>query len=269
MSLKKIIKGIINDVNDIIESMEHKQQNPDSPDINELVKRVVGDIPDRDLEEISDSNDDEYEELWKMMDDDDYYQEKMLKQFWSENYVVLDSISDNWRSLPDSELLDAEISASVNELGGFILRSSMRAYQIEHNNDDFREIPADTTIIRHFKELAPHTISQELSRSEYRDVHIFHELHFRLKSGGGFKLLAKAKVPRSMAWTEEISGILLAKESKDVPDEKASLIAHVSWMGSSYSTDTWYKADASGNITRLHLSGYGNSDDRFVECNDR
>ena len=70
-----------------------------------------------------------------------------------------------------------------------------------------------------------------------------------------------------MAWTEDISGIFLAKESKDVPDEKASLIAHISWMGSSYSTDTWYKADASGNITRLHLSGYGNSDDSFVECN--
>lgn len=270
MSLKKKVARILRKVADNL-SDNSSNKKSHYKDVNEILHDMVGDVPDISDEERQ-KREKEMDELWKSMNDEEYYLDESLKKHWSEGYTILAHATDKWQPLPENELLPGEISASITAMGKYIVRSSQRVYEIKCTNDQYAEVPVSSEIVQQFKGITMFSFQMQRKLKEINnyDINIYHEIYVKQEEdeGSDFIRLARARVSRTGAWSESISEIFLAKENKTVPDEMASLLAHVSWIGDSHSTDTWFKFDSNGKMTRLKLGGYGNDEgEKFEEFN--
>ena len=182
---------------------------------------------------------------------------------------------DHCKQVSEDELLPGELSAVTFKVGRYTVRSAQRVYQIhEPGYIPEMEIPAsseDVELVR--KDIAPvnvdpwlnFTMSTGVGLQPWRNrLRVTHEISARHQDtpGGAFTMICRAAEARNYTWTEHIGTICAAKEHIAVPDKRASLFVCSTYVGDSFSVDTWYKLDPAGKITTLSLHPYDSDIDK-------
>ena len=176
---------------------------------------------------------------------------------------------DHGKQVSEDELLPGELSAVTFKVGRYTVRSAQRVYQIhEPGYIPEMETPAsseDVELVR--KGIAPvnpglqlnFTTTTGIGFQPWRDrLRVTHEISARHQDSpsGAFTMICRAAEARNYAWTEHIGMITAAKEHIAVPDKQASLFVCSTYVGDSFSADTWYKLDPAEKITTLTLHPY-------------
>ena len=182
---------------------------------------------------------------------------------------------DHGKQVSESELLPGELSAVTFKVGRYTVRSAQRVYQIhEPGYIPEMEIPAsseDVELVR--KDIVPvnvdprlnFTMSTGVGLQPWRNrLRVTHEISARHQDNpsGAFTMICRATEARNYTWTEHIGTICAAKEHIAVPDKRASLFVCSTYVGDSFSVDTWYKLDPAGKITTLSLHPYDSDIDK-------
>lgn len=164
------------------------------------------------------------------------------------------------KRVKEEKLLQGELSAYTCRVGCYMVRSAIRVYKIsEPGYCPEEELPAsveETEMIR--KDIGDgeqgvvgfyswndkFRITNEISAKYERD------------SREDFIYICRAAHARNHSWSETINCICAAKQHLLVPDKKASLFVCNTYLGDSFSADTWYKFNPEGKIKRMHLHPY-------------
>ncbi len=199
-----------------------------------------------------------------------------LRKHWNPA-VVVTSFMDSARGqkVPKDELLPGELSAEIFQVGCYTVRSAQRIYTVcEPGYSPEQEIPAspeDVELVR--KELPPintdlplgSTMTAGIGFQSWRSrLRVTHEISARHQNNpnGSFTVICRAAQSRNCTWHEMIWPILTAKEHIAVPNKQASLFVCNTYVGDSFSTETWYKLSPAGEITTLSLHPYDSDADK-------
>lgn len=179
------------------------------------------------------------------------------------------------KKLTETELLPGELSAELFQVGCYTVRSAKRVYQVcEPGYSPEEERPAspeDVALVR--KDMPPEIADPRLSFimahsvcfQSWRDrLRVTHEISAKHQSSldGSFTVICRAAESRSYTWSETIGMICVAKEHIAIPNGHASLFVCNTYMGDSFTADTWYKLDPTGKITTLSLHPYNSDIDK-------
>jgi hypothetical protein len=164
----------------------------------------------------------------------------------------------NEQEIGDDDLLPGEISAITFEIGGYIVRSAKRVYKVL---DDYTEVPAKGDDLLLAKERENNMLG--FFGMQDRNTKTKNEISAKLvfdKHGvfaDGFKIICQASRAQSFAWTEDIVYIcaILTPPSFSLDDEL--LFVKNLYVGSSYSSETWYKLNPKGTIKSYGQGAYG------------
>lgn len=184
----------------------------------------------------------------------------LIQKRWKHTVVFTDVLqiggfNESGKEVPEHELLPGELSAEIFSVGCHIVRSAQRVYRIRGlAYIPEQETPADkdeTELVR--KDMVPHGTAG-IVFSAWRDkLRVAHEISARHNDSpeGKFAYLCRATEACSGRWKEHIRAIYSVKESEFVPDEYASLMICLTFVGDSRCFDTWYKFDPTGKIATL------------------
>lgn len=210
-----------------------------------------------------------------------------IQKHWSHSVVFTDAwcIDTGEQKLTEEELQPGELWAFTFRVGCYIVRGARRLYKIyDPGYSPEMEKPADTEEVELWKKDmgnryrnerlsfligngnavvgSPHgrtELSYEL-REKMRDTLEISARHISSPSSG-YTSICRAANARNFSWSEKIESIYTVKEHDQIPDEYASLLVCMRYLGSSFSSDTWYKLEPTGKITTLRSGAYGIMDD--------
>lgn len=193
-----------------------------------------------------------------------------IRKHWKLSAVFTGSLHfGHGKKLTEAELLPGELSVELFQVGCYIVRSAQRVYQIcEPGYSPEKEIPAspeDVELVR--KDIVPinaapycgFTVTTGIGFQPWRNrLRVTHEISARHRndSSGPFRIVCRAAESRNSRWSEKIGPVYAAKEHIAVSDKKASLFVCNTYIGDSFSADTWYKLEPTGEITTLSLHPY-------------
>lgn len=200
-----------------------------------------------------------------------------IRKHWKLSAEFTNSLHlEHGEKVDETDLLPGESSAEIFHVGCYTVRSAQRVYQVsEPGYTPEKEIPADpedVELVR--KDKSPVSTDPQLSVSatvtgiEFQSwrnrLRVTHEISARHQdnSNGSFTMICRAAEARNFSWSECIGPIMTAKEHIAVPDKHASLFVCNTYVGSSFSADTWYKLDPTGEITTLRLHPYDSQRDK-------
>lgn len=202
--------------------------------------------------------------------------ELTIRKHWKLSAVFTGSLHPgHGKKLIETELLPEELSAEVFRVGCYTVRSARRVYQVcEPGYSPEEERPAspeDVALVR--KDMPPEIADPRLNFTRIHSVcfpswrdrlRVTREISARHQNNtdGSFTVICRTAESRNYAWSETIGVICTAKEHIAVPNEHASLFVCNTYMGDSFTADTWYKLDPSGKITTLRLHPYDSDIDK-------
>ena len=197
----------------------------------------------------------------------------MIQERWRQTVVFTDALHiEPWewgeigKKVPEGELLPGELSATTFSAGCYTVRSAQRVYKIcEPTYFPEAETPAsweETKLVR--KDIRPMGTIGPIAPAWRDELRVTHEISARHNDApeGKFTYICRAAEARTGRWKEHISAIYSAKESKFIPDEYASLLVCLAFVGDSHGVDTWYKLDPTGKITTLRLHPFDSNQDK-------
>ena len=179
------------------------------------------------------------------------------------------------KKVDEADLLPGQLSAEIFHVGCYTVRSAQRIYQVcEPGYSPEQEIPAtleDVELVR--KDIAPisavprlgFTMTTGIGLQPWRNrFRVTHEISARHQDNpsGLFTMICRAAESINSRWSEHIGPICAAKEHIVIPNRKASLFVCSTYVGGSFSADTWYKLDPAGEITTLSLHPYDSESDK-------
>ena len=196
---------------------------------------------------------------------------ELIRGHWSGTAVFTDAWDHrtDGQKLPEEELLPGEVSAVTFKVGCYTVRSAQRVYKVhEPGYSPELEIPAgkeEVDLVKKEVGADPAGVccvarGGLLGLGKWRDtLRLTHEISARHDSepSGRFIYICRAAQARNASWSEGIGSIYTVKESEAVPDEYSSLLVCNSFVGSSFSSNIWYKLAPTGRITRLSPGAYG------------
>ncbi len=214
-----------------------------------------------------------------MEKEQDRNHEKILEIFrrqGGEEVAVIDTwnpgIVEN--KVPEEELLPGEIEAFTFQVGGYIVRSALRVYNIQDPDwylaePDAPAERADVGKVRKellrdegrkkniragdniFAAWGDRDVYAETKSTWRKRLRITHEISARYNSNPdkSFTYICRAADPMNGKWFEYIGDIYVVKERATDPDESASLLIYFAFTSDFYGVDTWYKFEPDGEIT--------------------
>lgn len=203
-----------------------------------------------------------------------------IRKHWKLSAVFTGSLRpDHGKKVNGADLLPGELNAEVFRVGCYTVRSAQRIYQIcEPGYSPEEEVPAspeDMELVR--KDIVPVNVDPLLNvtmstgvgfQSLRNRLRVTHEISARHQDNpsGAFTMICRAAESRNSTWSEHIGPVMTAKEHIAIPDKHASLFVCNTYVGDSFSVETWYKLDSAGEITPLSLHPYDSDADkaRFI-----
>lgn len=210
-----------------------------------------------------------------------------IQKHWSYSVVFTDAwcADTDEQKLPEEELQQGELWAVTSRVGCYIVRAARRFYKIyDPGYSPEMEMPADKEEVELVKKDIGNRYGNEHLRFvtgngnaavglQYVRTELSYELREKLRDtfeisarhisspSSGYTYICRAASARSLYWSEKIQSIYAVKEHDQIPDEYASLLVCMRFLGSSFSSDTWYKLEPTGKITTLRSGAYGIMDD--------
>lgn len=203
-----------------------------------------------------------------------------IRKHWRLSAVFTGSLHPgHGKKVDEADLLPGELCAEVFRVGCYTVRSAQRIYQIcEPGYSPEQETPAgpkDVELVR--KDIAPintdlrlcFTITTGIGSQPWRNrLRVTHEISARYCAGSNkpFTVICRAAQSRNYTWSEHVGPVYAAKEHLLIPDRQASLFVCCTYVGDSFSADTWYRFPPTGEITTLNLHPYDSHADgaRFI-----
>ena len=180
------------------------------------------------------------------------------------------------RELEEEELFEWEISASVFTIGCYAVRIAECLYvdDIGSGTHYTQRVPAGRDRITGYRVShaeqarawdAGYCIASGIEPERDRGVRIVTEVSAMNQSEGGgaadyWQNICMAALSRGSSWSERIDYICTVKKDDTVPDGQAVLFVLSRYMGSSYTSEDWYKFTPDGRVGKYHISGYGQND---------
>lgn len=183
------------------------------------------------------------------------------------------------KEVPESELLLGELSATIHQVGCYTVRNAVRVYKVsDPGYCPELEVPAtpeEMEMVR--KEFDKMKEMQDADRKmgtssahpwllqNWRDkLRVTHEISARHKADtkGSFTYITRAAQARNFQWSESISHICTAKDHLLIADKHASLFVCNTYIGDSFSSETWYRLSPTGGITTLQLHPYDSKQEK-------
>lgn len=213
-----------------------------------------------------------------------------IQKHWSHSVVFTDAwcVDTDEQKLTEEELQQGELWAVTFRVGCYIVRGARRIYKIyDPGYSPEMEKPADKEEVELVKKDIGNSYRNKCFRFSIGNgnaVIVFHEraeLSYELREklrdtleisarhisrpSSEYTYICRAASASSFYWSEKIESIYAVKEHELIPDEYASLLVCMSYLGSSFSSDTWYKLEPTGKITTLRSGAYGimSDDARF------
>lgn len=191
------------------------------------------------------------------------FSRKDIYKHWSKNAVFTgnwDMIGCRGKKVKEEELLQGELYAYVYQVGCYIVRSACRVYKIyEPGYSPEEEQPASTEEVEMVKKDMVDEERVWIGFCSWKDeLRITNEIsakHYK-DSKTDFKYICRATEARNHRWSETISCICAAKKHMFMSNQQASLFVCNTYMGDSFSSDTWYKLSADGKIKSMRLHPY-------------
>ena len=199
--------------------------------------------------------------------------ESMIRERWEQNIVFTDAWNTSrydhleqeqgteFRELTEEELLPGELSAVTFRVGCYIVRKALRVYNIHGPvYSPELETPAketDVALVKKDLKLDNGRIAGRVLCSSWEDrLRVTREISARHcdSPSSSFTYICRAAEARDHRWCEIIGPIYTAKASVSIPDEYASLLVCLTFVGSSHTDDTWYRFDPTGKLTTNSLS---------------
>lgn len=196
--------------------------------------------------------------------------ESIIREYWGQHTVFTDAWNTDhfaegeqvrgteFRELTEEELLPGELSAVTFRVGCYIVRKALRVYNIHGPvYSPELETPAketDVALVRKDLNLDNGcTVGLGLRPSWEDRLRVTQEISARHcdSPSSNFTYICRAAEARDHRWCEIIGPIYTAKVSAAIPDEYASLLVCLTFMGSSHTDDTWHRLDPTGKITTL------------------
>lgn len=194
--------------------------------------------------------------------------ESIIREHWGQDTVFTDAWNADhsaerervqgteFQELTKDELLPGELSAVTFRVGCYIVRKAWRVYKIyglmyapelETPADD-----ADVALVR--EDVEPDdgcTVGLGIYKSWTDRLRVTREISARHcdNPDSSFTYICRAAEARDGRWCEIIGPIYTAKASVYIPDEYASLLVCLTFVGSSHTDDTWYRLDPTGKLT--------------------
>ena len=194
--------------------------------------------------------------------------ESIIRKHWGQNTVFTDAWNTDrfaeyeqvqgaeFRELTEEELLPGELSAVTFRVGCYIVRKALRVYNIHGPVYSPKlETPAketDVALVRKDLNLDTGRIARLGLYPSWKDrLRVTREISARHcdSPSSSFTYICRAAEARDLRWCEIIGPIYTAKASASIPDEYASLLVCLTFVGSSHTDDTWYKFDPTGKLT--------------------
>ena len=193
--------------------------------------------------------------------------ERTIQEYWEKTAVFTGAWNTDrsrpsrreqgaeYRKLTEDELLPGELLAVTFRVGCYIIRKAWRVYKI-HGPGYFLELemPADhvdVELVR--KDLEPDDMprTKHMLPSWSDRLRITDEISARHNDNptSGFTYICRAAEDAGLRWCEKIGPIYTAKASVSIPDEYASLLVCLTFLGDSHTDDSWYRLDPTGKIT--------------------
>lgn len=164
------------------------------------------------------------------------------------------------KRVKEEKLLQGELAAYTCRVGCYMVRSAIRVYKIsELGYCPEEELPASAEememirkdigdgkqgVLGYYSWNNKFRIANEISAKYEKD------------SRADFTYICRAAHARNYSWSETISCICAAKQHLLVPDKRAFLFVCNTYLGDSFSADTWYKLNPEGKIKRMRLHPY-------------
>ena len=199
-----------------------------------------------------------------------------IRKHWKSSAVFTGSLCPGQgQKVAEADLLPGELSAEVFRVGCYTVRSAQRIYQIyEPGYSPEEEVPAsaeDMELVR--KDIVPVNVDPRLNvtmsigvgvQSWRNRLRVTNEISARHQDNpnGAFTMIRRAAESRNSTWSEHIGPVMTAKEHIAIPDKHASLFVCNTYVGDSFSVDTWNKLDPAGEITTLSLHPYDSENDK-------
>lgn len=194
--------------------------------------------------------------------------EAMIRERWGQNTVFADAWNTNrsghlrqeketeFQAVLEAELLPGELSAVTFRVGCYIVRKALRIYNIHGPvYSPELETPAketDAALVRRDLNLDNGCAIGLGLRPSWEDrLRVTQEISARHcdSPSSSFTYICRAAEARDHRWCEIIGPIYTAKVSASIPDEYASLLVCLTFVGSSHTDDTWHRLDPTGKIT--------------------
>lgn len=220
-----------------------------------------------------------------------------MQKHWSHSVVFTDAwawgTDTDGQELPEEKLQQGELWAVTFRVGCYIVRGARRIYRIYGSGySPETEVPADKDEIGLIKKEIETGYKEQCSGflndsgdlcrmatgpygigsfslnyklcEKLRDTLEISARHIS-NPDSEYTYICRAASARFFSWTETIESIFAVKECSKIPNEYASLIVHMRYIGDSFSSDTWYRLEPTGKITSLAAGLYGimDEDKRF------
>ncbi|MBD5474852.1 MAG: hypothetical protein HDR17_02535 [Lachnospiraceae bacterium] len=242
-------------------------------DVNERLKQVFTEKQEQEMESYP-----------KIVNKED---RETIQKHWSHSVVFTDAwcVDTNEQKLTEEELQPGELWAVTFRVGCYIVRGARRLYKIyDPGYSPEMEMPADKEEVEHVKKDIGNGYKYQrfgfltgsgsaVVGSPYGRTELSYELCEKLRDtleisarhisspSSGYTYICRTADARNFSWSEKIESIYTVKEHDQIPDEYASLLVCMRYLGSSFSSDTWYKLEPTGKITTLRSGAYGIMDD--------
>lgn len=149
-----------------------------------------------------------------------------------------------------SELLEGEISASIFEIGDYLIRCAQRLYQ---DNDRIRyteRIPATRDMINEYminNSVIDFIRGRSVGLRKCYEISVRYIGEKENASSDEWKYICLAT--DSASWSESIDFMATVKKNNFESNKTAHLFVQKRFIGSSYTVDYWYQLTPDGNMT--------------------
>ena len=191
------------------------------------------------------------------------FSKNTIYKHWSRNAVFTgswDTRECRGEKVKEEELLLGELSAYVYQVGCYTVRSAWRVYKIyEPGYCPEKEQPASMEEVEMVKK---DIVREEMAfigfYSWRNELRITNEISARHNKdlGADFKYICRTTEARNHSWSEIISCICAAKKHMFMSNQEASLFVCNTYVGDSFSAETWYKLSADGTTKSMRLHPY-------------
>jgi len=191
---------------------------------------------------------------------------KLILDHWKKTDITF---TDAWchsldaHLLSDDDLLPGELSAHIYKIGYYAVRSAKKVYMIPEGDRGYNpqnEMPASKECLSNLKE-NENNGCKLLGFGINHNHRVAHEISGRHNNDsndafvGCFKYICRATEARNLSWRESIQCIVAVKDSS-LSDETASLFVCRQYMGSSFSSHTWYELNYRGLVSEFSIHPY-------------